>query len=105
MTLYLGDTITIKATITDPLGAPLVPDSQEITFYDANGKVVGSYDSPTPQDTNIFLQSHQSKKYDTPTHTEIVNGTPVTKNWLCHWTIVKDGDTDSEDIPITVNEI
>jgi hypothetical protein len=100
MTLYTGDTITVKATIA---GA-ITPDSQIVRFYDAGGREVGRYTDPTLGEAGVYTQAHKSSETDTPSYDTTV-GTVVTHhNWKCHWQITKDDVVDSEELDIVVKE-
>jgi len=52
---YKGETIRIKAILTDYDGDKFTPDSQEIHIYDPSGNdVSGSPFTPTQLDTGVY---------------------------------------------------
>jgi len=103
---HLGDTITIGVILTDSGGAPLTPDSQLVEFYDANGRQVGSYTSPTlvGGSPGLYTQDHQTYGFDVPSHYESINGVPTLINWRVRWTITVGSVVTSADLYFEVDE-
>lgn len=54
MTVYLGDTIQVQATLRDYHGNVLTPTYQEITLYDSSGTQKALEKSPTAEGSGIY---------------------------------------------------
>ncbi|MCW3992757.1 MAG: MG2 domain-containing protein [Candidatus Bathyarchaeota archaeon] len=51
---YLGETIRVRATLTDYDGSALTPDSQEVALYGPDGAQQGQSTSPVSEGGGVY---------------------------------------------------
>lgn len=97
MRTYLGDTIRVKASLTDFDGSILTPDSQEVALYDPSGTVRDTEVSPTMDGPGVYHAD-----LDIPEEVDLVG---KDGNWKVVWKFTKNGEDKFEKLEIIVDKV